>query len=177
MKKTILNLEGRIHKSEKVEKRFESLFTQRSKEKRVSLTRQPMYSCSYKGDYFITNTNPLPSVVDSFLQETKVISSKEVTQVLPPIRELELQVDHLPSVGGSKTCDWLVRPNGLHNAPTLYSPNFTNSFEIGCDASIENGKLGFYIHEKELYSFVKSLQTHSCYNLSKELVVPIDREP
>ena len=55
-----------------------------------------MYLCVYKDLYLNHNPNPLPSEVESLLQEFEDVFPKSVPPGLPPLRGIEHQMDFIP---------------------------------------------------------------------------------
>ena len=80
------------------ERKQRNFYAKTSEVKRVLISKRPMIVLMYKEALLNTNQldSSLPSVVVSLLQEFEDVFPEEVPHVLPPIRDIEHQIDFVP---------------------------------------------------------------------------------
>ncbi|XP_052173757.1 uncharacterized protein LOC127789046 [Diospyros lotus] len=87
-----------IPKKKEKEERKVSFYAKKSEVRSVLLARQHLLVLVYKETCLNTNTLnlPLPSVVESLLQEFEDVFPEDIPPGLPPIRGIEHQIDFIP---------------------------------------------------------------------------------
>ncbi|KAF7801795.1 uncharacterized protein G2W53_040906 [Senna tora] len=131
----------------------------------------------------------VPCEISQLLKEFQDIFPYELPLELPPMREIQHDIDLVPAFGFIK--------KKLSESPVLALPNFAKPFEVACDASgvgiggflsqeghpiaffsekLNEAKKKYSIYDKEFYTLARTLKHWKFYLLPQEFVLYFDHQ-